>query len=69
MKGFDQVHMTAAEWMRSKALVEHRPEYAMIADQLDDYEEIKQSLVHYVRENYVLKEQLKAALKKLSRKK
>jgi hypothetical protein len=41
----------------------------MIADQLDDYDEIKRSRDHYVRENYVIKEQLKAALKKIPRKK
>lgn len=69
MKEFSLVSLTSAEWLRTKALREGLPEYAMIADQLDDYDDIKRSLVHYIRENYVLKEQLKAALKKTSRKK
>ena len=43
------VHMTTAKFMRDKALKEGLPEFAVIADQLDDLEEIKPLLFEYIK--------------------
>jgi hypothetical protein len=48
MKRMPKVHMTAAGFLRSKALTEDLPELAAIADQLDDYEEMKPIMHWYV---------------------
>jgi hypothetical protein len=46
MKQLASVHMTSAAFLRDRALKENLPELAAIADQLDDYEELK-SITHY----------------------
>ena len=51
--------MTAAEFLRDKALKEDLPEFAAIADTLDDYDELKKAM-HYYATAYA---RLKAALR------
>jgi hypothetical protein len=55
--------MTSAEFLRDKALKEDLPELAAIADQLDDYEEMK-PLMHYYVTAYA---RMKAALEMIAK--
>lgn len=62
MKRLASVHMTAADFMRDKALKEDLPEFAAVADQLDDYEELK-TLMHSYVTSYA---RLRAALRAIA---
>lgn len=48
MKQFPNVKMSSAEFLRSMAFRDHLPELAAIAEQLDDYEEMKPLMHYYV---------------------